>query len=1181
MEKGGGKILFFVFLFTLGVILNLVFVDQVFCYDTNVAHPGIAGLAVKVYNKNNTKKITAEQYNWIKQGAVEEDVPTRWLNHFYDPVYNRGLRFITQHETSKAWAKDPVSQQSYSKGDKTWQRAINDYRSGDYESAFKELGHNIHLVSDLLVPAHTRDDIHAPKPDSYEEYVKNNWDNLSKNIDAQPIYKNSLENIFDEAANYSNNNFYSDGTIEDKSYKILDIDNLLKIDTQKGKIYIVKNNLNNEPRNLYITDNLEWKSNGLKLLNDRVILDDYSSHLLPKAVAYSAGTIKLFLDETQKNQTEKLPFFRSNIGGLVNSLAGKVIDVAENIYKGSASQADTNTGVINQTTDAVVGKIETIGKSLNKKVSKPSAKNSETSSPDLSSSEMVAVAPTSPVTPPAVVEKTISFPRPPVYSSGGGGSQSNSSNTVVEINLPSLRFTTTTVSATSTFTNSEPSPTSTVGSEVPISSTTTTTTTATDTTNTSPTSTDAEISDLSTSSSSIPVVETSSTSTTSTYEDPDLVPTPTSTVVIEESVATSTSPTTSVSTSTDSSATSIVVSTSTVPVTVAIPDVVISEVAWAGTSQFTSEDEYIEFYNNSDQDIVLFPVTNTQKWWKLKISGKEITINKINNSIIPAHGYYLLENPDDRTANEIGGDVIYSGVMSDTGESLQLFDSVGNLVDEVNSSAGWFAGSKNSYSSMEKINSDLLGNISDNWQTNQGPRFVGKVDGGGDALPLNGSPKQSNFGSIVLRATQVETERTLKKSDFPYILTYYEVPVGKTLNVEKGAIVKAYYPDSRLEIKGTINVLGSSDEKAVFTSDNQSAKSWQGLMFYAGSSGNISGLDMTYAGKSFKLPNANMWDPKYSYGIYSNSTNLNISNSNFSDNGDTDIYNSNSNASISNTSFKNGITALEHRGGDLNLDNITVDNFSNPTGAIYVKDIWPKLNAINFSGSTNGAVNIGPATITSSVRVGTAIPINLENFTIESTGSLTVDKGVTFKLPQYSNIFIKGVLNLNGTEDEPVKFVGPEGPNKYWGHLVFDGGKGNLNSVDFSGGGYNSPGDSYKGVVSINNNSQVSMENCQLIDNRLPVEIIQINDSNVNLNNTSIGYTSKDTFFPNVKGVQINGGSLSINNSFFYNLTIAITAGSVNPLPTLSLNNMDARNFINVDSYLSPSNWFPAFTASP
>ncbi len=1194
MEKGGGKILFFVFLFTLGAVLNLVFVDQVFCYDTNIAHPGIAGLAVKVYNKNNSKKITVEQYEWIKQGAVEEDNPTRWLNHFYDPIYNRGLWFITQHESSKVWAKDPVEQKSYSKGDNSWQRAISDYRSGDQESAFKKLGHNIHLVSDALVPAHTRDDIHAPKPDSYEEYVKNNWNAISKDINVQPIYKDKLENIFDGAANYSNNNFYSDDTIEDKNYKINSVDKVLEIKTKYDKMFLIQSKIDQEFFSLYATDGSDWKKSNHKILNEDLVLSDYAHHLLPKAVAYSAGTIKLFLDETQKNQTEKLPFFRSNLGGLVNSLGGAVINVAENIYKGNASQADTSSGVLtqtvtqslNKTTDAIVSKIENIGKSINKKI--PISQNVASQTPSTlknsDQSNPVSFVPELPNDRPITTNEIITTPRAtsnfPATSGGGGGSASpvvntnlsNSENTSSAFPTVTIPVSTTStedsnVSAPTTTSESSSSDTSTTSTNSDVPDTTTSTTTSTSTT---PDPSDLIISPTSTTSTEPEIDTTSTIFSTSTIPDQienlDSFTTSTTSTVVTS--------TTEVVTTTVSNTTTVVTSTvETAPVVV--PDVVINEVAWAGTSQFTSEDEYIELYNNTNQDIELFSTTNIQKRWKLKIAGQEININKINNSTIPAHGYYLLENPDNRTVNEIDGDLIYSGSLSNSGTRLELFDSQNNLVDELNSSAGWFAGSATTYSSMEKINSTLSGNLSNNWQTNQGPRLAGKVDGGGDALPLNGSPKQSNFGSIVLRATQVDVERTLKKSDYPYILTYYEVPAGKILSIEEGAVVKAYYPNSKIEIKGTLNTSGSPSQKVIMTSDNKLSKSWQGLMFYPGSKGDLKGLEMSYAGAKFRAPNLNSSQLPVSEAIYADSASLNISGSDFVDDGDTIIYEINSKSSINSTNFKNGITAIEHYGGQLSLENITVDNFSNPTGAIYVKNIWPRLlDVISFSNSANGAVNIAMATITSSVVVGTSIPINLENVTIEAGGSLAADKGASFYLPQFSNIFIKGTLTLNGTVDEPIKFVGPTGLNKYWGHLVFDGGVGNLNSVNFSGGGYNSPGDSYKGVISVNNNSQVTLENCQLIDNRLPVEIIQINSSTVNLNNTSLGYTSKNTFFPTIKGVQVNTGALSVDNSFFYNLTEGIMAGSANPFPQLNLTNMDTRNFINVNTYWSPPGWF-------
>ena len=83
-----GRILFLAFIFA----WFFIFPVKALAYDTNVAHPNIASLAADLYNQNFSEKLTAEEIDWIKQGAVDEDTPTRWLNHFYDPVYNLGLR---------------------------------------------------------------------------------------------------------------------------------------------------------------------------------------------------------------------------------------------------------------------------------------------------------------------------------------------------------------------------------------------------------------------------------------------------------------------------------------------------------------------------------------------------------------------------------------------------------------------------------------------------------------------------------------------------------------------------------------------------------------------------------------------------------------------------------------------------------------------------------------------------------------------------------------------------------------------------------------------------------------------------------------------------------------------------------------------------------------------------------
>ncbi len=116
--------------------VGLVFPGRVFAYDTNVAHPNIAVLAAKLYNQNSNEKLTDQEIDWIREGAMNEDTPTRWMNHFYDPVYQQGLK--NAFLSAKDWAQSPSAQRGFSLGDKSWQRALNDYQKGNKEMAFKE-----------------------------------------------------------------------------------------------------------------------------------------------------------------------------------------------------------------------------------------------------------------------------------------------------------------------------------------------------------------------------------------------------------------------------------------------------------------------------------------------------------------------------------------------------------------------------------------------------------------------------------------------------------------------------------------------------------------------------------------------------------------------------------------------------------------------------------------------------------------------------------------------------------------------------------------------------------------------------------------------------------------------------------------------------------------------------------
>ncbi|MFA5175272.1 MAG: hypothetical protein WC430_02490, partial [Patescibacteria group bacterium] len=289
------------FAFIILICLGIFFAENVFCYDTNIAHPGIAEIAAKVYNQNFEQDLTDEEIGWIKQGAMEEDTPTRWMNHFYDPVYEKGLVFGGMtYSSAKNWAVSPFVQTNYAFGDKSWQRAIDDLKKGNRESAFKELGHTLHLIADMSVPAHTRNDVHLG--DFYEKFVKLNWNEVLKKINNNFDFlnANSLEESFRGLAVFSNNNFYSDDTILNSKYQMPILDN-----NKFSKKYLIKKIDGKEYKILYgITSISNYSRINYKINN--VILSDYSSILLPKAVAYSSGVIKLFIDETNKIETDKI-----------------------------------------------------------------------------------------------------------------------------------------------------------------------------------------------------------------------------------------------------------------------------------------------------------------------------------------------------------------------------------------------------------------------------------------------------------------------------------------------------------------------------------------------------------------------------------------------------------------------------------------------------------------------------------------------------------------------------------------------------------------------------------------------------------------------------------------------------------------------------------------------------------
>ena len=337
---------------------------NVFAYYAET-HAYLTSEIVRFYNKNfSNQQIPEELKSYLIDGSRREDDTPRWMNHFYDPVYNRGLSYdpkidplynLGTWQKSKDWVQDSnnqnkltykvpatiasiltaIQQQKISaittKTDFTWQKAIGLYVNGDKEKAIFTLGHIIHLIEDISIPDHTRNDAHAlgsPYESYTEQFSIYSPDNkLSQRLNGKgPIISNGLNSSFDSLANYSNNNFYSKDTIGIQSgYELpspIEYEKLNDLYYTLGKDSEGFYKISVQPVQSSALVNLK----GVVTVDDNKVASDYWSRLSTKSIQYGAGVINLFFQEVEAAKND--PNFAK---AEEKSFFSKAIDTAKNL----------------------------------------------------------------------------------------------------------------------------------------------------------------------------------------------------------------------------------------------------------------------------------------------------------------------------------------------------------------------------------------------------------------------------------------------------------------------------------------------------------------------------------------------------------------------------------------------------------------------------------------------------------------------------------------------------------------------------------------------------------------------------------------------------------------------------------------------------------------------------------
>ena len=167
------------------------------------------------------------------------------------------------------------------------------------------------------------------------------------------------------------------------------------------------------------------------------------------------------------------------------------------------------------------------------------------------------------------------------------------------------------------------------------------------------------------------------------------------------------------------------------------PNVVINEIAWAGTLA-SSDDEWIELYNSGGTDVDI-------SGWRLVAQDGAPDIIFPSGTTITAGSYFLLERAREQVT-DVPSDFIFFGALDDTGEVLRLRRPDGTVVDTANANGGpWPAGGISPNASMERYNTGVENDSI--WGSNDGTVIWNGLDASGN--PIRGTPRNANWAATV------------------------------------------------------------------------------------------------------------------------------------------------------------------------------------------------------------------------------------------------------------------------------------------------------------------------------------------------------------------------------------------------------------------------------------------------
>lgn len=1009
-------------------------------YGAHTTHPALTQEILRVFNDLYPEIIfSKEEKEIIKKGSIDEDESWRFMRHFFEPIRNTGLTFATLGNGLQSWPtamewsintklqaekdSDYSSKSLYfsAETDFTWDRAIYEYVYGDRSRSLYALGHILHLVEDMTVPPHTRDDPHPPVGEMgsvYEAYAEQFTPENIRPVGYRPLDKLPLRitDLIREVALYTNQNFYSKDTLPNFGFEYEKIEETGVWELENGgeTISLVFSLGQNGSYFLARIEVLRDVATG-KIKKEYSLVDpaglvmnDYWRLLSQAALRYGVATIELFFSDVQKeieNGDLYALQYPSNQEGRISSnlaaLSGFVVK-KQSVVVAPAIKISSVTNDGNKEVPDYVPQINIADRSVLVDLD---------TGLDAHVVQIEDFEPEVETAPSDVYPSLFAIPSGAVGSGGSSQRESGSASSVqkVAVDIAVEESTPLILSAPVLECND-----SIVVGECIVAN------------------------------NSITILHSGADTGWYEIKYGDVISTTTSSRTVLE-VASSTQDISvrvcgGSGDCSDSASLRVVFTES---------PLVISEVAWMGT-QASDDDQWIELKNltNYEIDLSKFSLVFNASNSTTSLSGR-----------VGPGGYVVIEHKHPETINEFVESPIpsisaglwlqFASLLNQEGDQVKLI--VGSTtVDQtppLDSCGGWCAGS--AAGSMERVN--FLNTDAAAWESWLNI-FTYATDT--ENLPIFGTPDGRNSRSYTLPEVHAGDVVELSLANSPYVAKDgWDIPINATATIPAGVVIKLVSFGANINIGGTLLVDGTENQPVVFTaladdafggdlerngSSTLSRGLWRTLSFgpksgmsrlnnlkvryggtYTNSTVSLNRAAVKISGSSPIFDALEVSYAKENGMVLINGSKSEITNSVFVNNGSgSALYVSASSPVLSNNAFYNNVTGLNATVSGLQAEG---NYFENNVDPVVVDRLMADAYIKRFSGRNNDLNAIRLITLASGTTTlfANSLPYYVTGLEVPRDSTLVVQPGVALAL-QSNPIRISGVLEMKGDELNPI-----------------------------------------------------------------------------------------------------------------------------------------------------------------